>query len=260
MSSTAPLNYYKYLPAFYERVGLADYSAEMMARILLLAQQSGWAGRRVMDMACGTGTAAIWLAREGFRVSGVDISSEMLIRARGNAQAAHCSTVTWRQGDIREPDTSAGALDLVTWLRGLNHIQSLRDLERVFANTAAALAPGKLFVFDLDSVQGLVTRWGTGVHLLYNDGSDLTITVQSTFSYETLVATLRYIIFYDVGEGWQRAEEVHLLRGYPLQAVNALLERAGFDVLDTLDASLEPCDTGQDSGERVLFVARKRAN
>ncbi len=250
-------NFYVHLPEFYEQAGFARYSEELTPRLLLLAQQNDWIGRRVMDMACGVGTAAIWLAKEGFRVTGVDLSNGMLIKARNNAQAAGSSTVNWRQQDIRELDYSPGTLDLVTCLQALNYMQSLRDLERVFANAFRVLAPDKLFIFDLETIEGLATRWGTCARVPYDDGKTLTIIIESAFSYETLINSRHYMIFYDDGTGWQRVEEEHAVRGYPVQAITTLLERAGFLVDKTLNLSLTPFDPANDPDGRVIFVARK---
>ncbi|MCS7282394.1 MAG: class I SAM-dependent methyltransferase [Anaerolineae bacterium] len=44
--------------------------------------------RYILDAACGTGMHAVALARRGWRVTGADISPEMIARARANAQAA----------------------------------------------------------------------------------------------------------------------------------------------------------------------------
>jgi len=43
-------------------------------------------GSRILDLACGTGTDAIWFAQNGYVVHGVDISGEMLERAKQKAQ------------------------------------------------------------------------------------------------------------------------------------------------------------------------------
>src|SRR5512134_2326404 len=43
-------------------------------------------GSRILDLACGTGTDAVWFAQNGYSVHGVDISGEMLERAKKKAQ------------------------------------------------------------------------------------------------------------------------------------------------------------------------------
>lgn len=67
------------------------------------------AGQRVVDVACGTGNAAIPAARAGGRVTGVDLTPEMLEIARGRAHAAGV-TVEWVNGDAEDvplPDAHA---------------------------------------------------------------------------------------------------------------------------------------------------------
>ena len=43
-------------------------------------------GSRILDLACGTGTDAVWFAQHGYSVHGVDISGEMLARAEKKAK------------------------------------------------------------------------------------------------------------------------------------------------------------------------------
>lgn len=43
-------------------------------------------GARILDLACGTGTDAVWFAQHGYSVHGVDISGEMLSRAEKKAK------------------------------------------------------------------------------------------------------------------------------------------------------------------------------
>lgn len=43
-------------------------------------------GSRILDLACGTGTDAVWFAQHGYSVHGVDISGEMLSRAEKKAK------------------------------------------------------------------------------------------------------------------------------------------------------------------------------
>jgi SAM-dependent methyltransferase len=59
------------------------------------------AGRRVLDVACGTGVVAITAARAGARVSGLDLTPELLARARENAQLANVE-IDFREGDVEQ--------------------------------------------------------------------------------------------------------------------------------------------------------------
>ncbi|HEX6999881.1 MAG TPA: class I SAM-dependent methyltransferase [Gammaproteobacteria bacterium] len=77
---------------------------------------------RALDVACGTGRNALYLARAGYRVDAVDISPVALERGRRTADERGLS-VRWLEADLDEPD---GALpdadyDLIVWVRYVNH-------------------------------------------------------------------------------------------------------------------------------------------
>jgi len=73
----------------------------------------------VLDVGCGTGSVAITAARRGATVSGVDITSAMIDRARENAELAGVD-VEWRQGDATDLPFDANAFDVT--LSSLGHM------------------------------------------------------------------------------------------------------------------------------------------
>jgi len=76
------------------------------------------AGMSVLDIGCGTGNYSLALARLGLRVTGIDISSDMLARARAGASAAGLE-IDFIAGDARKlpfPDHSFAAVISVTAL------------------------------------------------------------------------------------------------------------------------------------------------
>lgn len=56
-------------------------------------------GRAVLEVACGTGRVALWLAQDGARVVGLDLSPAMLDVAR--KKSAGLTNVRWVEGDMR---------------------------------------------------------------------------------------------------------------------------------------------------------------
>jgi SAM-dependent methyltransferase len=56
-------------------------------------------GRRVLDIACGTGVVAITAARLGAQVTGIDLTPELLSHARENASIANVN-IEWHEGDV----------------------------------------------------------------------------------------------------------------------------------------------------------------
>jgi SAM-dependent methyltransferase len=69
-------------------------------------------GMRVLDVACGTGVVAVTAARAGARVSGLDLTPELLEVARSNATLAGVD-IDWHQGDVEQLPFEADTFDVV---------------------------------------------------------------------------------------------------------------------------------------------------
>lgn len=263
MSDTTPFLVppYTRLAQVYDRAGYADYALNMLPRCLNhLFAAANWAGRHVLDLGCGTGRATMWLAEQGYRAVGVDASEAMIAQAQANV-TAHAESLDFAPPDLlhmdmRALDSSLGRMDLVLALGGvLNALHSLRDVEATLRQVYALLEPGKPFLFDLRTVQGLASLERTGQADSVDNLVDLTITVRDQFSYETLSNLRSYTIWQRASGGWQRSDERHVERGYPLAALVALLERAGFEAVGVLDLAFEPFDIQADPYGRAVFVA-----
>ena len=108
---------------------------------------------RALDLACGNGRHAQWLAERGWRVTAVDFSTEALRQARERASEVHL--VEWIEADLAayEPPSDAFDLVLVAYL----HVPA-RERRAILAKAAAAVAPeGTLVLAGHD-----LTNIGTG--------------------------------------------------------------------------------------------------
>lgn len=70
------------------------------------------AGQNVLDVGCGTGVVAITAARLGAGVCGVDLTPELLERARENARIANVE-IDFREGDVEALAFEDGTFDVV---------------------------------------------------------------------------------------------------------------------------------------------------
>jgi SAM-dependent methyltransferase len=110
-----------------QRFGAAAQTAEWDARY---SERDGamWSGRpngrlvaevadltpgRALDVGCGEGADAIWLARRGWTVTAIDISDVAVRRAREAADLAR-SAVEWVSGDALQTPFPARSFDLVS--------------------------------------------------------------------------------------------------------------------------------------------------
>jgi len=69
-------------------------------------------GMRVLDAGCGTGVVAVTAARLGAIVKGADLTPELLVRARENAQIANVN-VDWTEADVEQLPFADGEFDAV---------------------------------------------------------------------------------------------------------------------------------------------------
>jgi SAM-dependent methyltransferase len=108
----------------------------------LVEEATGMEPGRALDLACGEGRNAIWLAERGWAVTGVDFSSVGLAKARRLA-AQRGVDVTWLEDDVVAwaPPRESFDLVLVFYLQ-----LPAVDRRRALAGAAAALAPGGTIV------------------------------------------------------------------------------------------------------------------
>lgn len=100
---------------------------------------------RCLEIGCGTGKNTVWLMEKAASVTAVDLSEEMLEKARAKITAAHVQFV---QADITQPWSFAVTqFDLVGFSLVLEHIELLNP---VLQKAAAALKPGGyLYISEL---------------------------------------------------------------------------------------------------------------
>ncbi len=101
-------------------------------------------GQRVLDVACGTGVVAITAARMGAKVSGLDLTPELLERARYNSQLAEV-TVDWHEGDAEKLPFETATFDGV--LSQYGHMFAPRP-DIAIAEMLRVLKPGGTIAFS----------------------------------------------------------------------------------------------------------------
>lgn len=79
----------------------------------LVTEVAGLTPGRALDVGCGEGADAIWLARSGWTVTAIDISDVAVSRARAAAELAGVA-VEWVCGDALRTPFAAGSFDLVS--------------------------------------------------------------------------------------------------------------------------------------------------
>ena len=117
--------------------GWSDFSRRYVDWINRLLADHGIVQGRILDLACGTGTLAVELAHYGHVVRGIDISAEMIERAR--VKSAGLSNISFDIQDIVRFRVD-GKFDLVACTYdSINYMRRLSQVHRMLLCVASAL-------------------------------------------------------------------------------------------------------------------------
>jgi len=118
----------------------------------LVAETSGLGPGRALDLACGEGRNAVWLAERGWQVTGVDFSERGLEKAEELAEArgVECRWVAADLGDYR-PDARAYELVLLFYLQVPAPLR--RSIVRAAAEAVAPSGTLLLVAHDRDNLE-----------------------------------------------------------------------------------------------------------
>lgn len=108
---------------------------------------------KALEVGCGTGTNAIWLARRGFDVTGMDLSSVAIERAEAKAAEAGVD-VRFVAGDFLSDPVPGGPYDFVYDRGALHTFDSPKDRARFAERVAEALKPGGVWFSLIGSTDG----------------------------------------------------------------------------------------------------------
>lgn len=203
---------------------------------------------RILDLCCGTGQLAALLTAQGFQVTGVDGSRAMLGYARRNAPQARFVQADART--FRLPPVYDAAVSIFD---SLNHVLDLRSLRAVFWNVRWALAPGGVFLFDLNTLR---TFKGPGDHTTSIVQPDHACLVRRFFSPERRLTRWRVTMFRLRREVWWRNDVSILEKCYDVREVKTALRAAGFTAVKVYQAKK---DLGMEGNPgRRVFLASAR--
>ncbi len=120
------------------RYASADQVWSGLPNTALVTEVAGLTPGRALDVGCGEGADAVWLAGRGWDVTALDVSQVALDRAERHARDAGVE-VRWIAGGLVGAPISAGAFDLVCGFYPALRRTATHDAERALI---AAVAPG----------------------------------------------------------------------------------------------------------------------
>lgn len=242
---------YSQFAPFYDRfIRPVDYPARARYFDGLLGPLLG-EERLLLDLACGTGTLSVELARLGYEVIGVDASQEMLACAQQKACEAGEAIRFFHQR--MERLDLGGCVDCcVCALDSLNHITKPDNLRRALQRVAAHLLPGGVFLFDLNTPYKHRVLLADNCYC-YEDEDTFCVWQNHT---QGLLTAIDLDFFTEQRDGrYLRTGESFSERGYELAEIRAMLDDCGLQLLALYgDDTLSP---PTEETERWIFVTKK---
>lgn len=242
---------YEALAASYDRLTSDIPYEAVLAFYHQIQDRYGCEPASAVDLACGTGSMAVLLAREGLSVLGVDQSEEMLTLAADKSAELENPPyfIRQRMEKLRLPQP----VDLVVCcLDGVNYVTEPAALGECFARVYKALNPGGLFLFDINSEAKLR---GLDGQIFLDEDEEVFCLWRAEFDEETRICTYGMDIFQKRGKLWQRSREEHLEYAYRVDELTQWLADAGFtNVRAYADRKLE----APAPDEQRIFIAAQR--
>lgn len=189
--------------------------------LLLLAQQDV-KPRTILDVCCGTGILAEMLTREGFEVTGIDLSAPMIDVARRKA-ARKKLAIRYECQDAAELDLGTTFDAAYSFFDSLNYIVDPERLRQAIARVAAHLNPGGSFVFDLN------TAYAFEANLFDQHQLSLKAKVRYDWKGYWDPETRLIRVEMDFWKGDEAFHEVHVQRAHSDFEVREFLAEAGFE-------------------------------
>ncbi len=207
--------------------------------------------RTAVDLACGTGSVALLLARKGLKVTAVDLSEEMLTVAQQKAQELENQPRFICQ-PLQELKLFRGVDLAVCALDSLDYITNPEDCKEAIRRIYKALNPGGIFIFDVNTPEKLRAMDG---QVILDEDDDVYCVWRGEFDEETNICSYGMDLFQRRGDVWERSFEEHREYAYSQEQLVGYLKAAGFTRIQVY-ADREFCDP-REGEQRIYIKARK---
>ena len=245
------MNAYHALAVSYDRLtNDVDYGRTLDFYQEILDRE-GVAPRTAVDLACGTGSVALLLAKKGLRVTAVDLSSEMLCVAAQKAQELDDPPMFLCQ-NLRDLYLPRGVDLAVCALDSLDYILDPDDCAQAIARVYKTLNPGGIFIFDVNTPEKLRAMDG---QVFLDEDDDVYCVWRGSFDEKENICSYGMDLFQRQGNTWLRSFEEHREYAYSQSQLEGYLKAAGFTHIRVYaDRSFDAPAPGE---QRIYFSARK---
>ena len=207
----------------------------------------------ILELCCGTGRLTIPIAKDGYRVYGVDYTASMLDRAKVKAAEAGLK-IDFIQADVRTLKLQKKFDFIFIPFNSIHHLYKNEDLLEVLRNVKNHLKKGGLFLLDCfnPNIRYIVKREKEPeviAEYMTNDGRK--VLIKQFMHYEDAIQINRIKWHYFINGEFHSVQNMDMRLFFP-QELDLYLEQVGFNVIRKFGNFKE--ELFNDNSEKQIYV------
>lgn len=208
-------------------------------------------GNIVLDLACGTGSISLELAKLGYEMIAVDLSPDMLSQAMEKFEDFSGERPIFLCQSMDKLDLFGTIDACVSCLDSINYVTDIQILQKAFQRVSLFLMPDGVFIFDIKSPSAFQAQNG---QFSLDETEDIFCVWRTELQDDMAQHFLD--IFQKEGNLWRRDQEIHKQRLYSVKILKEMLEKAGFPSVECFASHSFEKPSPQE--ERIFFVCKKK--
>ena len=214
---------------------------------------NGIAGKKILDVGCGTGLLSVKLAKQNGQVTGVDLSSDMLSVATNRARSLNLP-VTFVEQPMQEI-TGFSDFDIaIITIDSLNYVIEEEAVLQTFRNIYNSLAVDGVLLFDVHSTFKMDVIFMESPFIFDNKGISYIWNTEKGEEPHSVYSELAFFVRTE-NDLYKRFDEVHYQRTFSVLEYVDMLSEVGFSI-ERIFSDWEDLPPNFDS-ERIFFQVRK---
>lgn len=240
---------YTVLPEFYDRLNSeADYESYVE-----YLENNIPRGTSILDVGCGTGEMCIRLSRDGYNLTGLDISADMLSEAAAKTERNRMD-VFYTCQDMTSFSVSHLYDAVISCFDSFNYVLSKEKLLSAFIRCNNALDKNGIFLFDMNAPAKFENLYADNTFVIEEDG--IFCVWENEYNSRSRRCRFFINIFVENNGSYDRYYEEQCERSYKYSDICECLDMAGFELLGAYsDFDKSPITP---ETQRYYFIARKK--
>jgi SAM-dependent methyltransferase len=208
----------------------------------------------LLELGCGSGAHAKYLADYGYQITGVERSDSMIKMA--NAKNINGFNVI--QGDITSFELPAKYDAAISLFHVISYLTTNESIKQCFENVHAHLKDEGIFIFDVWYTPAVYfQKPETRIRRMENDACEITRIAESDMNTEANIVTVKFdiLVKHKQSNLFSNFREVHPMRHFSIPEIGLIAIQTGFTILTSEEFLTQSSPSVNTWG--VCFVLKK---